>query len=608
MANDHVEIKDLTQGTPGDSDWAFFQEASGDQRVLKTPKSELKGEKGDKGDTGATGPQGEQGPQGIQGEKGDKGLNWQGQWSAGTYQADDAVEHNGSSWVATTETTEEPSGSATDWDLLAAKGEQGDTGAQGAQGEQGPAGTDGTSFTWRGEWNSATSYDENDIVEYSGSSYVAVSANTNKTPGTDPEWELMAERGADGEGSGDVSGPASSTNDNIAVFDGTTGKLLKDGAASIAAIRANATNVGATIHGATAKTTPHDDDTVALIDSEASNVLKKLSWANIKSAIQTFIASATMTLTNKTISTADNTITAATASSDGIVTTTTQTFAGQKTFNNGIYLNQGINTGLVTQGFHAHSPTSTFASSTSAVNLAGAGSTSQRVTVRYSNSASIAENAAYATLILGQVTVLESSSGNHPLISQLAIKPLNITNGSATVSDTATFYIENAASATVSGGNYALWVDGGISRFDGAIHAEGASGIFGILDMSNIASSDKTFTFPNRSGTVALENHTINAQTGTTYTLALSDAHGVVELTNGSAITLTVPPNSSVAFPTGTKIALFQGGAGQVTIAPGSGVTLKSYDSALKLAGQEAGAVLIKVDTDTWRVEGNLTT
>lgn len=56
-------------------------------------------------------------------------IEWQGAWSAGTYNKNDAVEHNGSSWIATaTTTTEEPSISATDWDLLALKGTDG-TGA-----------------------------------------------------------------------------------------------------------------------------------------------------------------------------------------------------------------------------------------------------------------------------------------------------------------------------------------------------------------------------------------------------------------------------------------------------------------------------------------------
>jgi len=100
----------------------------------------------------------------------------------------------------------------------------------------------------------------------------------------------------------------------------------------------------------------------------------------------------------------------------------------------------------------------------------------------------------------------------------------------------------------------------------------------------------------------------INAQTGTTYTLALTDVAKVVTLSNASSITLTVPPNSSVAFPVGTQIVLAQIGAGQVTIAPGSGVTLNSYDGNLLIAGQYGIASCLKTATDTWLVFGNLTT
>jgi hypothetical protein len=71
------------------------------------------------------GEQGIQGIQGIQGVKGDIGITWQGAWSAGTYQINDGVSHNGSSWIATAITTEEPSLSATDWDVVALKGTDG---------------------------------------------------------------------------------------------------------------------------------------------------------------------------------------------------------------------------------------------------------------------------------------------------------------------------------------------------------------------------------------------------------------------------------------------------------------------------------------------------
>ena len=99
-----------------------------------------------------------------------------------------------------------------------------------------------------------------------------------------------------------------------------------------------------------------------------------------------------------------------------------------------------------------------------------------------------------------------------------------------------------------------------------------------------------------------------NAQTGTSYTLALTDVAKVVKLTNAAAITLTVPPNSSVAFPTGTQILLYQGGAGQVTITAGAGVTINSSGSKLKLTNQYSVAGLLKLATDEWVAFGNLAT
>ena len=97
-----------------------------------------------------------------------------------------------------------------------------------------------------------------------------------------------------------------------------------------------------------------------------------------------------------------------------------------------------------------------------------------------------------------------------------------------------------------------------------------------------------------------------NAQTGTSYTLALTDVAKVVSLTNAASITLTIPTNATVAFPTGTQILLYQGGAGQVTIG-GAGVTIRSQGSKLKIFGQYGVAGLLKVGTDEWVAFGNLT-
>lgn len=103
----------------------------------------------------------------------------------------------------------------------------------------------------------------------------------------------------------------------------------------------------------------------------------------------------------------------------------------------------------------------------------------------------------------------------------------------------------------------------------------------------------------------ALEVVTENAQI-VSYVLVLADNLKLVTVANANACTLTVPPNSSVAFPVGATIAICQGGAGQVTVTEGAGVTINSADSAKKLTGQWATASLIKTATDTWLLTGSI--
>ena len=98
----------------------------------------------------------------------------------------------------------------------------------------------------------------------------------------------------------------------------------------------------------------------------------------------------------------------------------------------------------------------------------------------------------------------------------------------------------------------------------------------------------------------------INAQTGTTYTTVLADDGKLITCSNASAIALTIPPNSSVAYGIGTQINIAQLGAGQVTITAGAGVTLYSSGTKLKLKDQYAVATCVKTDTNTWFVVGNL--
>jgi hypothetical protein len=98
----------------------------------------------------------------------------------------------------------------------------------------------------------------------------------------------------------------------------------------------------------------------------------------------------------------------------------------------------------------------------------------------------------------------------------------------------------------------------------------------------------------------------MNAQTGTTYTAVLTDDGKLITLSNASAITFTVPTNGSVAFGIGTQLNIMQLGAGQVTIAAASGVTIYSAGSKLKTGAQYAVATVVKTATDTWVAVGNL--
>jgi hypothetical protein len=129
--------------------------------------------------------------------------------------------------------------------------------------------------------------------------------------------------------------------------------------------------------------------------------------------------------------------------------------------------------------------------------------------------------------------------------------------------------------------------------------------------------TNKTLTSPTINGaTIATSTLTspkvnlgINTQTGTTYTTVLDDNGKLVTLSNASAITLTIPPNSSVAYSVGAQLNLAQLGAGQVTFAGGSGVTIVSTGataSAPKLRAQYSTATAVQTSTDNWLVMGDI--
>lgn len=157
----------------------------------------------------------------------------------------------------------------------------------------------------------------------------------------------------------------------------------------------------------------------------------------------------------------------------------------------------------------------------------------------------------------------------------------------------------------------------GIGDIDGVTAGTGLTGggssgsVTLSIDTSVTADLTTAQTFTNKTLTAPVINLGFNAQTGTTYTFALTDNGKVVTASNASPQTFSIPTNASVAFPIGTQITVIQIGAGQVTInAVTSGTTTVASTGATstapKLRVQYSSATLIKANTDLWYVVGDI--
>jgi hypothetical protein len=294
---------------------------------------------------------------------------------------------------------------------------KGDQGIQGIQGVPGNDGADGISFIWEDAYVSETTYQVNDVVSYNGSTYICVLESTGNLPTNTTYWSLMAQKGTDGTGSGDMI---------ASVYDPTS-------------VEGDAFDMDNMAQGTTNK----------------------------------FISDAQLTLLSNT---------------------------------------SGTNT--------------------------------------------------------GDVTVTDSSEIDFTLTGQDITASLKAGSIDETKLDTS--------------------VNASLDKADSAVQPTSTD------TLTNKTLEDAKFTT------------SINAQTGTTYTLVLTDNSKLITLTNDDAITLTIPTNASVAFPIGTQIDLVQNGAGAVTFA-GAGVTINSKDGNKTTNGQYVGVSLIKTDTNTWLLLGDLT-
>ena len=201
---------------------------------------------------------------------------------------------------------------------------------------------------WQGAWATSTAYKIGDGVQNDGSSYVCIAEHTSGAttePGTGASWEtywsLLASKGDAGSGATDtdaihdnadgeisaISAKSALVNDDIFLIEdseasnakkktlfssiksvlktyfdtlyaatlGADDNYVTDAEKTVIGNTSGTntgdettTTLGSKINGATAKSTPIDADIVGYVDTEASNVIKKATWTNIKAFLKTY--------------------------------------------------------------------------------------------------------------------------------------------------------------------------------------------------------------------------------------------------------------------------------------------------------------------------------
>ena len=163
---------------------------------------------------------------------------------------------------------------------------------------------------------------------------------------------------------------------------------------------------------------------------------------------------------------------------------------------------------------------------------------------------------------------------------------------------------------------------------DGSSGTSGTSGVSGTSGTSGVNGTSGTSGINGTSGTSGVNGATgANGATGPTgatgadtsiiannikysdYTFGLSDVNKLIIGGSAAALTFTIPTNATTAFVTGSQIMIARGyglGIGGLGVTGAAGVTLYSAGLKRQIAQTYAGATLIKQDTDTWYMFGDL--
>lgn len=301
----------------------------------------------------------------------------------------------------------------------------------------------------------------------------------------------------------------------------------------------------------------------ALISADWTTFNNKLGTLNTLTATtQTFAVGTTGTDFNISSATSIHTfnIPDASAANRGLVTIAAQTFAGTKTF-----ATLNATTLLATTALQSSSVTANIyvplASSaqsitaTTAYLFGGASTIFMRAGFSGNTSTVLTAGTNYGNLIIGKAAITEATSGTHTLIANLVVTAPVITNGTATTTNSASLYIDDAPTGATN--NYSLLVNAGVSRFAGnTIFASNGTPAANSIPTGTDANGNWTWTSLLKA-TATLDFPSTIAATSADLTITVTGA------VLGDPVTIGVPNGSVV---TGTCYSAWVSAADTVTV------------------------------------------
>jgi hypothetical protein len=385
-----------------------------------------------------------------------------------------------------------------------------------------------------------------------------------------------------GGGSGDVTGPASSVNNTIAVFDGTTGKVLKNTAPTLAAANIFVGN-GSSLSTAVAMS---GDVTIDNAGATTVGTINSVAVATVTAgaaAGATANQDSTGTILGGNLTGTVNSVAVATVTSGAALGATAQQPPSEGAFVN------GDKTKL--DAIEASADVTDTANVTSAGALMDSEVTNLAQVKAFSS-------ADYATAAQGAL----ADSAQQPPSEGAFV------NGDKTKLDAieASADVTDAANVTAAGALMDSEVTNlaQVKAFDSSDYATAAQGTTADAALPKAGGAMTGAITGNQEIT---GRRPIVSDTNTTINLTLGTHEGVFLYSdNASAVTVNVPTNASQAFPVGTEIDIIQAGAGTVGLVPASGVNLNGANTSIPITAQWGAVTIKQIVADNWIVVGKI--